>query len=113
MFDVPSFPDMYQTLAALYGRLAFTDPLTDAQRLDEFSKVIQQFKKFVGTSQRATRDIAQDPASVAEYWREHAPKAYEYPKNRADMVYAMLRDEWLSSLIATAEAYAEEEEYAR
>lgn len=109
-FEVPPFSEMYQTLAAMYGRLQFTDPLTDAQRIDEFGKVIQQFKKFVGSSQRVTKDMAQDPKSVAVYWREHAPKAYEYPKNRADMVYAMLRDEWLSSLITMAEAYAEEAE---
>lgn len=108
-FNVPSFPDMYQTLSSMYQRLAFTDPLTDAQKFDEFSKITQQFKKFVGTSQRITQSMAEDPEAVAEYWKEHAPRTYEYPKTRADMVYSMLRDEWLSNLIAMAEQYAEEE----
>ena len=95
MFEMPAYFDFYPSISRKYKDFEFSDELTDAERLEEYASVYQQFKKFVGSKMSVVMGMQENLLSLATFIDDQLEKSDVYPKSRIDMVYNSLKVDWL------------------
>lgn len=95
MFEMPAYFDFYPSISRKYKDFEFSDELTDAERLEEYASVYQQFKKFVGSKMAVVMGMQENLLSLATFIDDQLEKSDVYPKSRIDMVYNSLKVDWL------------------
>lgn len=95
MFDTPAYFDFYSTISRKYKDFEFSDNLTDAERLEEFAAIYQQFKKFVGSKMATMMGMQENLFSLRAFIDDQLQRSDVYPKTRVDMVYNSLKVDWL------------------
>ena len=97
-FDVRDFVGMWPAISAKYEFMKFSDPLTDVQRIEEFSYIHEQLCKFISKKKTTFLKYADDPKKMQELVQQTLGSAKEKSLVRKELVYIALRDEWLVSL---------------
>lgn len=95
--DVPLL-GYWDSIKLTYESMGFTDPMTDSQRIEEYSYISEQLHKFIAkkhTELMKYRDSLQDMYDAVGYIIEGLA---ETSKDRKMLVYYMLRDSWLIGL---------------
>lgn len=102
-FRTPSVLDMWPVMLKLYESLGFSDTLTDAQRIDEFCYIVEQYRKYIFSKQAIITKNPNDFEAMLAKVEDLIAKAPE-PKRTDDrkvIVYYSLRDGWLTNLYNT------------
>lgn len=107
-FDTPPYFDFYSTIAMKYKSFEFSDKLTDTERMSEYAKIYQQFRKFVGSKKAMVMDRRDSLESLRAWFEDQLAKSDVYPSNRIDMVYNSLKVDWLRQAIGTIDMLMEE-----
>lgn len=110
MFVMPSYLDYYSAISRKYKDFEFTDELTDAERLEEYASVYQQFKKFVGSKMTVVLGMQEDLYHLKAWVDDQVERSDIYPKTRVDMVYNSLKIDWLHKVANQVHAIIEQNE---
>ena len=93
-----------------YKEFEFSDKLTDAERLEEFASIYQQFKKFVGSKMSVVMGMQEQLHTLLAWVDDQLVKSDVYPKTRVDMVYNSLKVDWLRQVRNQVYALIEQRE---
>ena len=104
-FKTPDQIGFWPLLMKKYSELGFTDPITDAQRIEEFNYIIEQTRKYVFREQKPIMAYEHDPVKMLAFVDELIEKAKEKGSDRKTLVYHALRDDWLLHLRGMIEMY--------
>ena len=110
MFVMPSYLDYYPAISRKYKDFEFTDELTDAERLEEYASVYQQFKKFVGSKMTVVLGMQENLYGLKSWIDDQIERSDIYPKTRVDMVYNSLKIDWLKKVANQVHAIIEQNE---
>ena len=91
------FQSMWFALNAKYDALAFKDEITDSTRIQEYKYIVQQFRKFISGQHDAIMECGSAEEMLALLDAMLA-QATEYGKERKEIVYNFVRDDWLYEL---------------
>ena len=93
-FRLKSFEDLWFDIKQTYENMGFTDRIPDTEKIEEYTYISKQFRKYVSTKQDIVlaKDTVSDMALVVE---DLISKADEYAATRKELVYNVLRDHWL------------------
>ena len=88
----------WETLCDVYRTLEFTDPLTDAIRMEEFKWIIGEMNKHL---KRAKNKLmgCQNAAAMMEALQNMFVSTGTTVTNRMDLTYHKLRQMWVSQMI--------------
>lgn len=90
----------WENLCDTYDTLRFTDPLSDAERLEEFKWIIQQMNSFL-TKMRTKLLSCKDMESMVEMLGMNlSPSGKMDLGGRRALVYQKLRQQWVMTEIA-------------
>ena len=109
----------WENLCDTYDALRFTDPLSDAERLEEYKWIIQQMNSFL-TKMRTKLLSCKDPEAMVGMLETSFTPAGKMDLNaRKTLVYQKLRQQWvmtemarLQSMVESMMAQEDMEEYA-
>lgn len=91
------FQSMWFLLNAKYEAMAFKDNIADSIRIQEYKYIVQQYRKFIS----GQRDAFMECTTVEEMLQlidNLLMNAAEYGKERKELVYNFVRDDWLYGL---------------
>lgn len=91
------FQSMWFALNAKYEALAFKDDISDSIRIQEYKYIVQQFRKFIS----GQHDVFMGCVSADEMLQlidNILTNATEYGKERKEIAYNFVRDDWLYEL---------------
>lgn len=97
-FRTPDLMTYWPELLRRYKEMGFTDPLTDAQRIDEFIYIVEQIRKFVFTKEKTILSYSHDLNKMLDVVDDLIAKSKEKSPERKTLVYYAIRDEWLLHL---------------
>lgn len=106
--ETPTYYDYFHNIDRSYMTFGFKDEITDAQRLEEYSSIYQQFRKFVGSKASTIMGMQENLDSLVVWCDDQLRKADIYPKTRVDMVYNSMKVDWLRQVRNQAEALIDE-----
>lgn len=90
----------WESLCDTYETLRFSDPLSDAERLDEYKWIVQQMNSFL-TKIRTKLMTCKDPeAMIGMLSATLVPAGRMELGARRALVYQKLRQQWVMSTIA-------------
>lgn len=110
MFMQPAYFSFYPRISMKYKEFEFSDKLTDAERLEEFASIYQQFKKFVGSKMSVVMGMQEQLHTLLAWVDDQLVKSDVYPKTRVDMVYNSLKVDWLRQVRNQVYALIEQRE---
>lgn len=110
MFETPPYFDYYPLISRKYKDFEFSDALTDAERMEEFASIYQQFKKFVGSKMATVMGMQENLHSLKAFLSDQLERSDVYPRSRVDMVYTSLKVDWLRSALNQVIAIIEQKE---
>ena len=97
-FQTPDLMGQWQDLLRRYREMGFTDPLTDSQRIEEFTYIVEQVRKYIFSKEKSILSYSHDLNKMLAFVDELISKAPEKSLERKTLVYYALRDEWLVHL---------------
>lgn len=96
----------WESLCDTYDALRFTDPLSDAERLDEFKWIVQQMNVFL-TKVRAKLLSCKDLEAMAEVLgNSFTPSGKMDLSARRALVYQKLKQQWVRTELARLQELA-------
>ena len=109
LFQVKSFEEIWFDIKQLYEAMGFSDKLTDKERIEEYTYISQQLRKYVSSKQDVvlSKDTYGDMVLVLE---DLIAKAPEYSSIRKELVYGFLRDHWLLEVYGALSRFMENDE---
>lgn len=100
----------WESLCDTYDALRFTDPLSDAERLEEFRWIVQQMNSFL-TKIRTKLLSCKDMETMAEVLgMSFVPSGKVELSTRRALVYQKLRQQWVRTEIARIQTMVAQEE---
>ena len=104
-----SFEETWFTIKQMYETMGFSDKLTDKERIEEYTYISQQLRKYVSSKQDVvlSKDTYGDMVLVLE---DLIAKAPEYSMVRKELVYGFLRDHWLLEVYGALSRFMENDE---
>lgn len=100
----------WESLCDTYETLRFTDPLSDAERLEEFRWIVQQMNSFL-TRMRSKLMSCKDMDAMLELLRtSFIPAGKVDLSTRRALVYQKLRQQWVSTAMSGVMIMMEMEE---
>lgn len=100
----------WESLCDTYDTLRFTDPLSDAERLEEFRWIVQQMNSFL-TKIRTKLLSCKDMETMAEVLgMSFVPSGKVELSTRRALVYQKLRQQWVRTEIARIQTMVAQEE---
>ena len=100
----------WESLCDTYETLRFTDPLSDAERLEEFRWIVQQMNSFL-TRMRSKLMSCKDMDAMLELLRaSFTPAGKVDLSSRRALVYQKLRQQWVSTAMSGVMIMMEMEE---
>ena len=96
-FTPRDFQSMWFALNAKYEALSFQDNISDAERIQEYKYIVQQYRKFISGQHDAFMACisAEDMLMLIDSLLANAA---EYGKERKEIAYNFMRDDWLYEL---------------
>jgi len=90
----------WESLCETYDALRFSDPLSDAERLEEFKWIVQQMNAFL-TKMRNRMLSCRDPEAMVEaLMASHTQTGKADLGTRRALVYQKLKQRWLQTTVA-------------
>jgi hypothetical protein len=109
MFKHASLNDNWPGIDEAYrSYFKFSDNLADDQRIDEYTWIAQQYKKFVNKEQAPIMGFRDDWESRLKYVKGLADKEYKPSTDRKHMVYGLMRDAWIAEMQSYVEMKMED-----
>lgn len=100
-FVTASLADGYPQLLAKYRELDLDQGMAVDERLAEYGYILQQLRKFIGMRREETLKHADDLDWLERYYRKfEEANQTEYPKERKELMFSIMRNEWLRHMIA-------------
>ena len=93
-FSPRDFQSMWFALNAKYEALAFKDDISDSIRIQEYKYIVQQFRKFISGQHEAIMECV-SAEEMLQLIDTMLSNAAEYGKERKEIVYNFVRDDWL------------------
>jgi len=109
LFDIPSFYDMYITLNARYSEMEFHDDISDSERISEYKDINMALRKYI-TKQKNVILQCKKKEDALEVIEALIAKTDDYGDTRKEIVYAVMRDDFLINLHRIVLLYQEDEE---
>ena len=97
-FKTPDLLAYWPELLRRYKEMGFSDPLTDEQRIKEFTYIVQQVRKYVFSNQKIILSHLYDLPRMLAVVDDLIEKRTETSDERKKLVYYAVRDEWLAHL---------------
>jgi len=108
-FEIPSFYDMFVLLNSKYDELDFRDNISDGERISEYKWINQQVRKYITKTKGIVLNHKHQEEMMAEV-ENLISKTEDYGDSRKEIVYNILRDQFLNELYTIISLYQEEEE---
>ncbi len=89
----------WETLCDVYRTLEFSDPLSDAMRMEEFKWIIGEMNDHLSRARRKLLTCS-DPDGMMEVLKGMFVSKGAKVSNRMDLTYHKLRQMWVSRMIA-------------
>ena len=96
----------WETLCDVYRTLEFSDPLSDAMRMEEYKWIISEMNKHLSRARRKLLSCT-DPESMRDVLTKMFVSTEAKVSNRMDLTYHKLRQMWVSQMIARLDAMME------
>lgn len=109
-FQVPDQIQMWPIIAEKYKEFGFTDPISDATRIEEYGYITDQFTKFVFRQQSEIEECGNSLERIQKAAASIVPKDRVKATSRKELAYRSLRDEWLMGLRIAIEYEVVEQE---
>ena len=90
----------WESLCDTYEALRFSDPMTDAERLDEFKWVVQQMNVFLSKTRAKLLSCKDMEAMVEVLGLSFTPSGKTDLSARRSLVYQKLKQQWVRTEIA-------------
>lgn len=90
----------WESLCDTYDALRFTDPLSDAERLDEFKWVVQQMNVFLSKIRTKLLSCKDLEAMIEVLGLSYTPAGKMDLSARRSLVYQKLKQQWVRTEIA-------------
>lgn len=98
----------WESLCDTYETLRFTDPLSDAERLDEFKWIVQQMNAFL-TKVRSRLLTCKDQDAMMEVLGiSMTPTGKVELRTRKALVYQKLKQQWLRTMMMRLQVMMQE-----
>lgn len=105
--NTPSLGEYWFTILTKYKELGFTDTIEDRIRIEEYSYVLQEIRKYISKSETKLRESITVEA-LCKTLEDMIEKAKEFSNERRKLVYTMLRDDWIIMFLEEAMSYENE-----
>ena len=89
----------WETLCDVYRTLEFTDPVSDAMKMEEFKWIIAEMNKHLSRARKKLLSCS-DPESMMDVLKNMFSSTGTTVTNRMDLTYHKLRQMWVSQMIA-------------
>ena len=89
----------WETLCDVYRTLEFTDPLSDAMRMEEFKWIIGEMNKHLSRARKKLLTCP-DPETMVDALSKMYVSTEAKVSNRMDLTYHKLRQMWVSRMLA-------------
>ena len=96
----------WETLCDVYRTLEFTDPLSDAMRMEEYKWIIGEMNKHLSRARKKLLTCT-DPVAMREILTQMFVSTEAKISNRMDLTYHKLRQMWVSQMIARLDSMME------
>ena len=88
----------WDSIKQTYEGMGFTDPMTDSQRIEEYSYISEQLHKFIAKKHTELMRYREALPNMYDAVEDVIQNLSETSKDRKMLVYYMLRDSWLIQL---------------
>ena len=88
----------WDSIKFTYENMGFTDPMTDSQRIEEYSYISEQLHKFITKKHSELMKYRDALPNMYDAVGDVIKNLSETSKDRKMLVYYMLRDNWLIQL---------------
>lgn len=99
----------WESLCDTYDALRFTDPLSDAERLDEFKWIVQQMNSFLSKIRTKMLSCKNPEAMVEMLMASMTPSGKVELGTRQALVYQKLKQQWLRTTAVRIQTMTMEE----
>lgn len=99
----------WESLCDTYDALRFTDPLSDAERLEEFRWIVQQMNSFLTKTRTRLLSCRDEEAMLEVLGLSFVPSGKVELGSRKALVYQKLRQQWVRSAMARLSTMIETE----
>lgn len=96
----------WETLCDVYRSLEFSDPISDATKMEEFKWIIENMNRYL-TSARKKLLNCTDPESMMEILSKMFISEQAKVTDRRSLTYHKLRQVWVSGMISELNAITE------
>lgn len=97
-FHMRDFRSMWDIIYNEYETKHLGAWMDDAEMISEFQYITQQLRKYISNHQDQILDHGADLDGMLKEVEELLSGASEYAKERKELVYAFIRDQWLVEL---------------
>ena len=97
-FRMIDFRSMWDVIYNEYQTKHLGDSMEDEERIPEFQYITQQLRKYISNHQDQILDHGADFDGMLQEIESLLGNAAEYAKERKELVYNFLRDQWLIEL---------------
>lgn len=89
----------WESLNDTYDALRLTDPLSDAERLEEYKWIVQQMNSFLTKTRTKLLSCKDIDAMIEMLWASFTPMGKMELSTRRALVYQKLRQQWVRTEI--------------
>lgn len=93
LFELKRFDALWNVIDAYYTKM-FRDPLTDVERIAEYTYITQQLNKYISKRKETliSCESIEDMMGQLVVW---LGESQQYAPERKELVYGFLRDSWI------------------
>ena len=103
------FRNMFSVIDQTYQSLNLGKDMTDEEKIEEYSWINQQMRKFAGSKKTYLAD-KRNYEEVVHQIEDWLTNSNEYGKSRKELIYGFLRDQMLVEWANIINAYYDDEE---
>lgn len=103
-FKVPDLAQLWPEMLRHHTDMGFRIPLTDDEKggvltdnemIQEFQWIYGQYKKYIGTKKKAWLAMKGELPKLIDTIKDTLEKESVTPKNRSELIYQTMRNQWL------------------
>lgn len=105
-FNVPDLAQLWPEILRYHTDMGFRMPLTntdtgveltDTQMIQEYQWIYSQYKKYIGTNRTRWLSMRDSLDRLLATIKEAIEKDSKTPESRRELVYQMMRNQWLTN----------------
>ncbi len=109
MLVQPELHREWPRLLDQYSYLGFTDNISDADRIKEFTWIIKELRKLISKQSTVLRNMRNLEETLGyltalQKRTKSGGGGTEYPEDRMHLVYSVMRDDWIEGYIQNVES---------